>query len=192
MANDETPQDQSDEVEGTQDGAPDPQKLVADYRKRQAGADAARKVAEQKLADAEKELTQFRAQNRSASETESNDAAVLQERLRVSEERAAAAEAKAEARILDKVYPNARKEYPEVTDEVKLARLEVLLGPEDEIEETPEPRKVSNNAGRAPTQTATKSLRDMTKAEFDAHWASQSADGMAEGFRTGELGGKAK
>jgi hypothetical protein len=47
--------------------------------------------------------------------------------LEAAERRAAEADAKAEARILDVKYPNARAKLPEITDEVRLAEFEALF-----------------------------------------------------------------
>ena len=141
----------SSETEGTeespQDQGTDVATQIANARKRQAGAEAARQAAERKLADAEKELAAFRAQNQTASEKDLGELATLQERLKAAEQRAAEAEAKAEARILDAKYPNARKELPEVTDEVRLAKFEAMLREDDSEDEPPTPRR--SNGTRA-------------------------------------------
>ena len=135
-----TPKEGSPEEKGT-----DSAELIASYRKRQAGAEAARQVAEKKFADAETELKAYRAKDQTASEKDLTELATLQANLKVAEQRAAEAEAKADARILDAKYPAARKELPEVTDEVRLAKFEAMLK-EDEVVEPPTPR--SNNAPR--------------------------------------------
>ena len=135
-----TPKEGSPEEKGT-----DSAELIASYRKRQAGAEAARQVAEQKLKDAETALSTYRAKDQTAAETEAGELATLKANLAAANERAAAAEAKADARILDARFPNARKELPEVTDEVRLAKFEAMLK-EDEVVEPPTPR--SNNAPR--------------------------------------------
>ena len=135
-----TPEEGSPETTST-----DSAELVASYKRRQAGAEAARQVAEQKLKDAEKALSAYRAKDQTVAETEAGELATLKANLATANERAAAAEAKADARILDARFPNARKELPEVTDEVKLAKFEAMLK-EDETPEPPTPR--SNNAPR--------------------------------------------
>lgn len=140
---------------------------IASYRKRQAGAEAARAAAERKLADAETELAAFRTKNQTASQQEAASLATLQERLTQAEQRATEAEAKAEARILDARFPNARKELPEVTDEVRLAKFEAMLR-DDETPETPSPRTVGANPQRQPSGT-TKSIEDMTVDELKKH-----------------------
>lgn len=154
MADDATTQaDTSPEDEGPSETTTpdqkgtDPQELIASYRKRQAGAEAARQAAERKLADAERELEAFRAKNRTAEDTELSELARLKAKVEDAERRASEAEAKAEARILDARFPNARKELPEVTDEVRLAKFEAMLKDEEpEAEEPPTP--VSNNGSR--------------------------------------------
>ena len=150
MTDDEQPGTSSDD-EGTegspQDQGTDVAVQIANARKRQAGAEAARQAAERKLADAEKELAAFRAQNQTASEKDLSELATAQERLKAAEQRAAEAEAKAEARILDATYPHARKELPEVTDEVRLAKFEAMLREDDSEDEPPTPRR--SNGTRA-------------------------------------------
>jgi len=136
-----TPETGSPETTST-----DSAELIASYRKRQAGAEAARQVAEQKLKDAEKALSAYRAKDQTAAEAEAGELATLKANLAAANERAAAAEAKAEARILDARFPNARKELPEVTDEVRLAKFEAMLKEDEAPEEPPTPR--SNSAPR--------------------------------------------
>lgn len=172
--NDATQVDESPQVESTEaveatspePAGTDAAEQIASYRKRQAGAEAARQAAERKLAEMEKELSTYRAQNQTASEQELSELARLQERLQVAEARAAEAEAKAEARILDAKYPNARKELPEVTDEVRLAKFEAML--RDEEPESTTPPRVGSNPQRAQAPV-TKSLDDMTSKEIEAY-----------------------
>src|SRR4051812_23945646 len=104
--------------------AQDPLELA---RKRQAGAEAARQEAARQLTEANRRLAEYEAKDRTADQTKAADMATLQERLAAAEARAAEADAKAEARILDVKYPNARKQLPEITDEVRLAYFEALV-----------------------------------------------------------------
>ena len=136
-----TPAEGSQTAEGTDYAA-----QVASYRKRQAGAEAARQVAEQKLVDAEKALSAYRAKDQTAAQAEAGELATLKANLEAAEKRASEAEAKAEARILDAKYPNARKELPEVADEVRLAKFEAMLREDDSEDEPPTPRR--NSAAR--------------------------------------------
>lgn len=120
-------------------GTEDP---IALARKRQAGAEAARQKAQEEAAELRKRLETYESANRSADDQKLADNAKLQERLAAAEARAAEAEAKAQARILDTLYPAARKELPEVTDEVRLAKFEALLS--DPVSEAKEPLPPQN------------------------------------------------
>lgn len=148
----------SPDGEGTPDtGSPDPKGTqqedpIALARKRQAGAEAARQKAEEARDAALKELEAFRSKERTASEADLADNAKLRDRLEAAERRAAEAEAKAEGRILDIKYPKARAELPEITDEVRLAKLEALLS-DDEV--TPPPPQNPNHTNRAASGDAT-------------------------------------
>ncbi|HET9683598.1 MAG TPA: hypothetical protein VFP15_05805, partial [Gemmatimonadaceae bacterium] len=119
-----------------------------------AGAEAARQKAEEARDAALKELEAFRAKERTASESELADNAKLRERLEAAERRAAEAEAKAEGRILDIKYPKARAELPEITDEVRLAKLEALLS--DDVEQTPPPPQNPNANNSTGANTGSK------------------------------------
>jgi hypothetical protein len=145
MSDDATTQDGTTSEDGgspeaaTQETqSPTPDELVASYRKRQAGAEAARQVAEKRAAELERELAQYRTTAQTDAEKEAGELATLRERLAASEQRAAEAEAKAYAKILDAQYPNARKELPEVTDEVRLAKFEAMLVEEEFTAPTPQ------------------------------------------------------
>lgn len=105
---------------------------IASYRRRQAGAEAARQIAEKKAKDLEAELTKYREASQSEADKELSELAATKARLEAAEQKAAEAEAKAEARILDHKYPHARKELPEVTDEAKLAKIEALLADDED------------------------------------------------------------
>lgn len=121
---------------------------AAIWRKRQAGADAARAVAEKELADAKKRLAAYEAKEREADQAGMSETARLQAELEQAKQKAVEAERRAEAKVLDRLYPKARAEYPEVRDEAKLAKLEALLA-EPEADTTPDVRSM-----RAPKVTA--------------------------------------
>jgi hypothetical protein len=125
--------------------APDSAELIASARKRQAGAEAARQLAESKLKEALAELGTYKAKDQTAAEKDLGELATLKANLAAAEKRAAEAEANAEKKILDARFPNARKELPEVTDEVRLAKFEAMLK-DDEDEGPPTPR--GNNPNR--------------------------------------------
>jgi hypothetical protein len=111
--------------------------LVASYRKRQAGAEAARQVAEAKAKELETRLAKYEKDNQTAAEKDLSELAATKARLEAAEQRASEAEAKAEARVLDAKYPNARKELPEVVDETRLAKFEAILSDEGDTPPTP-------------------------------------------------------
>ena len=119
------------------------------WRKRQAGADAARAVAERERDDLRKQLSAYQAKEREAQDAGLSETAKLQARVEAAERRAAEAVQAADAKVLDKMYPNARKELPELTDEVRLAKFEAMLRA-DPAEDTDTPR-----AMRAPKSAAT-------------------------------------
>jgi hypothetical protein len=142
---------------------------VADtWRKRQAGADAARVVAEAKAAALEVENAKYRAADLERQQVGLSETAVLQARVEAAEKKAAEAEKAAEAKVLNKLYPTARAEFPEVTDEARLAKLEAMLSDSGPAPETDTPR-----AMRAPksasqgAQQNTKSVKDL-EAELAA------------------------
>lgn len=162
MTDDATQTDESQTSEGTE-GSPeangtDAAAQIASARKRQAGAEAARQAAEAKAADALKRLADYETANRSAEDNATADVATLREQLRVAEENSAKADARVEAARLDAKYPNARKELPEVADEVRLAKFEAMLA-EDE---PPTPR-VNNG-----TRPSTTSQKEETSADIKA------------------------
>jgi len=132
--NDDAKDDKDTTLDG--DGSPtgtpdqkgsDPAAEIASYRKRQAGAEAARQVAEAKAAELEKELAKYREAGQTAAEKDLTELARQTARAEAAELRAKEAEAKADAKVLDAKFPNARKELPELTDEVRLAKFEAML-----------------------------------------------------------------
>jgi len=142
-----SPEETGTEASPDQTGTPavDP---IALARKRQAGAEAARQKAEEARDKALTELEAYRSKERSAEDQTLSDIAKLQERLATAERQAEEAESRAQARILDALYPNARKELPEVTDEVRLAKFEALLADPDVVDKTPPPPQNPNESNR--------------------------------------------
>jgi hypothetical protein len=117
--------------------AMDPAKVIDSYKRRQAGAEAARQAAEAKANAALAELEALRAKSRTTEDQETADLATLREQLRIATEKAAQADARVATAQLDAKFPNARKELPEVTDEVRLAKFEAMLRDEDYEPPTP-------------------------------------------------------
>lgn len=139
---------------------------IALARKRQAGAEAARQKAQEEAAELRKRLEVFESATRSASDKELSDNAKLQERLAAAEARATEAEAKAQSRILDTLYPAARKELPEVADEVRLAKFEALLAdPAYEEKDPPAPQN-PNASNRAASADATNKVNTETSQDI--------------------------
>lgn len=158
-----TPEGDGSEGTQTQTGST-PEDLVASYRKRQAGAEAARQAAEAKAKELEAELSKYRTAAQTDAEKELSELAATKARLEAAERRAAEAETKAEARILDAKYPNARKELPEVTDEVRLAKFEALLAEGVPPAEPPTPgrhNEARSQQGEAGTQKRKESVADI-------------------------------
>lgn len=109
-------------------------------RRRQAGAEAAR-AAEKARADAlEAKVRDYEAKNQTAEQKDLSDIARLQAALDAEKKRADEAEAKAEAKVLDHRFPQARAKFPEITDEVRLAELQAFYAEEVEVE-PPTPRQ---------------------------------------------------
>jgi hypothetical protein len=143
-----TPEGEGSETTPDQKGSQQVDPIVL-ARKRQAGAEAARQKAEEQAAALRAQLDKYESANRSAADKDLADNAKLQERLAAAERRAEEAEAKAQGRILDALYPNARAELPEVTDEVRLAKFEALLREDPEAEPpAPQNPNESNRAAR--------------------------------------------
>lgn len=141
---------------------------IALARKRQAGAEAARQKAEEESKALRARLETFEAANRSAADKDLADNAKLQERLTAESRRADEAEVKAQARILDTLYPAARKELPEVTDEVRLAKFEALLAdPAAEGKKEPPAPQNPNESNRTASGDATGSKpKEETSADI--------------------------
>lgn len=157
-----TPED--DGSAGEDQGTPAPQgstpdELVASYRKRQAGAEAARQAAEARAAAAEAEAAKYRALVQTDEQKGLSELAATQARLEAAERRAAEAEDKANARILDARFPHARAELPEVTDEVKLAKFEAMLA--EEAVEPPTPLRHNESKPTPGADKKPKSLKDL-------------------------------
>lgn len=145
---------------GTGTTAAADESVIEQYRKRQAGADAARAVAERELAEARKKLEAYQAAEREQSDAKLTEEAKLQQRLADAERRAQEAERAAEAKVLDRLYPKARAEYPEVRDEARLAKLEALLS--DDAPEPPAEQarsmRASKTAGVVPPPQTSKDI----------------------------------
>lgn len=161
--NDATATDTTVDADGSEDTSTQTQKPSGDAdplalaRKRQAGAEAARQKAEEARDAALAELEKYRASERTAAEKELADNAKLQERLEFERRRADEAEANANARILDALYPNARAKLPEITDEVRLAEFEAILAVDPAGEE-----KKSLPAPQNPNETNRTASGDAT------------------------------
>lgn len=140
---------------------------VALARRRQAGAESARQEAERKLAEATAELATLRSKNQTAEQAELTELARLKAQLEAETKRANEAETVANAKLLDLRFPNARKELPEVTDEVRLAKFEALLREDVDAEEPATPRGSSPDKTRqrqpAKPQTRDEIIEEMRK-----------------------------
>lgn len=144
-----------------------PEELVASYRKRQAGAEAARQAAEAKAADLAARLAKYEQEHQSAADKDLSELAATKARLEAAERRAQEAEEKATARILDARFPNARKELPEVTDEVRLARFEAMLAEDSEEPPTPLRHNESKTGSGRTAQQKPRTAADV-KAELES------------------------
>lgn len=133
--------------------------------KRQSSEAAAKAEAQRQLAEYRQKLAAYETAEQQAKTAEMTAEARLQAQLDAEKRRADEAEAKATARYLDRVYPGARKEYPEITDEVRLAKLEALLsgnGTNGEAE-----AEAATRAMRAPrTTTAVPADQESSKDIF--------------------------
>ncbi len=124
-----TPEAEGSETTPEAEGS-DPAAALALARKRQGGAENARQIAEAKAAALEKELAGYREANQTAAEKDLTELAKAQARAEAAEKRAQEAETAANAKVLDKLYPEARAKFPEITDEVRLAELQVFYAKE--------------------------------------------------------------
>jgi hypothetical protein len=149
-----TPEDEGSDESQT----PDPKVSTPDElslaRKRQAGAEAARQAAEAKAAEYERELAKYRQAAQTDEQKDLSEVARLQANLEAAERRAAEAEAKADARILDSRFPQAREKFPEITDEVRLAELQAFYA--EEVEDTEPPAPLRHNEAKDQGKPATK------------------------------------
>lgn len=157
----ESPEDDAtDDGSVAEDKGTDYAAQVASYKRRQAGAEAARQKAEERANELAAKVAAYEAANQTAAQAELSELARAQARAEAAEARAAEAEANANAKILDKVYPNARKELPEITDEVRLARYEALLAEDSEEPPTPKRNNPPKSSG-APVLSEDQSFDDM-------------------------------
>lgn len=166
-ADETTPEDEGTEQVPASEGSA-PTQDADFWRKRQAGADAARAAAEKKVADYERELAKYRQAEQEKQQADLSAEARLQAKLEEAEKRAAEAESRAQAKILDTLYPNARKELPEVTDEVRLAKFEALLK-EPVDEGSPEVRSM-RAAKATPTKQQPKTSAEVFASLKDMPW----------------------
>ncbi len=143
----------SPETKGTEQ--PDELSLA---RKRQAGAEKAREQAVTENTDLKKRVAQYEAANQTEAQKDMTELARQTARADEAEKSRDNAQALADAKYLDKVYPNARKELPEVTDEVRLAKFEALLAEDVPVDPgTPErhnENKTSNTVAKKPATKA--------------------------------------
>ena len=143
---------------------------VATWRKRQQGEALAKQAAVEKATALEKELAKYRQAEQEQRETGLTEQAKLEQRLEVAERRAAEAEKASEARYLDRVYPNARKELPEVTDEVRLAKFEAML------RDSGEPATDTPRAMRAPRDASPSTAKEATSKDILAKLKTMAFD----------------
>jgi HEPN domain-containing protein len=182
---DETTQDAADETQDDKGSTQTPDKNASDdadaialARKRQAGAEAARQQAEKQLKDALAKVADYESKTQTTDQQELASVARLQAKLEEAEKRAADAEAKADARILDAKYPNARKELPEVIDEIRLAKFEAMLREDEPVENE---RPIGNNPSR--TQGGAKDKGGLDPNSLDGIRARLAAEfNKAAGF----------
>lgn len=152
-----TPEAASPEPKGT--GQLDP---IEQARRRQAGAEAARQTAERQRDEAHAELERLRALvPKGDPQPADSEVSRLTALAAAAEKRAQEAETKALAKVLDAQFPHARKELPEVTDEVRLAKFEAMLRPDDEPS-GPTPR--GNNPPRTGSEPAKKPTIEQVEA----------------------------
>lgn len=112
--------------EAIPDKQPTSEDVEATWRKRQAGADAARAEAEKKVKAYEAELEAYRAKEREFQDANLSAEAKLQAKLEAAEKAAEKARVEFEGKYLDRTFPKARAKFPEIRDEVRLAELEAL------------------------------------------------------------------
>lgn len=151
-----------------QDAGTSQQDSIASMRKRQAGAEAARQAAEARAQSEAARAAQLQAQldalNAAAQGAEVSELAREKALRESAETRAAEAEAKAQAKILDTLYPNARKELPEVTDEVRLAKFEAMLRDDEEADDLPIPRGNNGPKGSGSADTKPPTIAELEKS----------------------------
>jgi len=153
--------DEAPEQEGTPQ--PDPE---ATWRKRLNGQTAATNKAIAERDELRQRLAAYEAKEREAQMADMSEVERLKAEKADAERRAQEAEQKATDRYLDRLYPKARTEFPEIRDEVRLAKLEAAFS--DEAQEEPEaPRSM-----RAPKNASqVKAPHEKTIAELEADLA---------------------
>ena len=158
----ESPEDEatSQEVASSEDtqGA-DPE---ATWRKRLNGQTAATNKA-----IAERDALRAKVEAFEAKERETQMAGLSEvERLKTekadAERRAQEAETKADNRVLDKLYPKARAEFPEIRDEIRLVKLEAAFSDNAPVEQD------TTRSMRAPKKEAQPAQSERSSADIFA------------------------
>lgn len=138
-------------------------------RRRQAGADSARKAAETQRDAALAELATLKG---ASTTTEATDAATLKEQLREANLKIEAAGADKAAAILDIKFPTARAKFPAITDEVQLAELEGFYADAAPEQGSPTPRQ--HNASKTTGQPVP---REKTADDIEAELMAMTVPG---------------
>jgi hypothetical protein len=159
-------EDTSQEV-SEQEGTPaaDPE---ATWRKRLNGQVAATNKAIEERKALEARLAKYEQAERDAANAGKTELEILKAEKADAERRAQEAEQKAADRYLDKLYPKARAEFPEIRDEVRLAKLEAAFS-DDAPAEVDSPRSM-----RAPKNASSGQPREKTIEELEADLAKMS------------------
>lgn len=155
-----------------------PEEIEATWRKRQAGADAAKAVAERERDELKTRLAKYEQAENEAKLKDMTAEARLQAELAEAKRRADEAEAAAEAKVLNKLYPKAREKFPEIRDESRLAELEALYAEPAAGAEPADARSM-----RAPKTPSASSPKEETSADIEARLAKMpNPFARSEGF----------
>lgn len=161
----ELPADESPDAEATTDEAvaqaegTKPQDDDATWRKRLNGQVAATNKAIAEKKELEARLAKYEKQERESELASLTEVERLKVEKEAAERRAQEAELKAGAKVLDKLYPKARAEFPEIRDEVRLAKLEALFS-----DDAPASEPETTRTMRAPKEAVAK--REETSADI--------------------------
>lgn len=158
---DTAPETEVSEVAGTK-----PADAEATWRNRLNGQTAATNKAIAERDAAMKRLEAFEAKEREAQMAGLSEVERLKAEKADAERRAQEAETKAEGKLLDKLYPKARGEFPEIRDEVRLAKLEAAFS--DGKAEPDDARSM-----RAPKDASTAAPREKTVKDLEAELEAQ-------------------